>query len=202
MEWIKISEAAKRTQKPARTIRHKALLGHFRAKKDGRDWYIDVNSLVEHGWLPEPAGAHLSFTTQLPKEESDRQKHSGKFTKSKSATSNRKPRDVRSLGVYQELLENLKNSKECSEEIKNVLVHLGIGYFEFDNKHKIVSYRAARQELIKVLVHLHIEGDSSKTLTTILETIERVLAGIGGLIKQTEKRNDERHTRAKSSFKD
>lgn len=50
-KWIKVNDAANVCQMPARTIRYHALRGNIRAAKNGKDWFVEVASLFEQGWI-------------------------------------------------------------------------------------------------------------------------------------------------------
>lgn len=214
MEWVKISEAAALSNRPAHTPRHNALIGKFRAKKEGKDWYVDLNSLRENGWLPKDGSAPL-----IASRTSEGNSESPNQTPENSA-SNRKMqfkeksdvslRDVRSLGVYSELLGFCRSQVFNKIQFDNIgefmvkaLVHLSIGYFEFDHKSKIAAYRSARQSLLHSLAHLHLkETEEPSDIKTAMVTIGKIVPGIGGLIRRTEKRMYERRPRSESPSQD
>lgn len=213
MEWVKISEAAALVKRPARTIRHNALTGKFRAKKEGKDWYVDLNSLRENGWLSKKSPPPPAFSSDSEKghEKTSRANESSvdekKSSQEKSAGSFR---DVRSLGVYSELLGFCRSPafrqipfENIGEYMVKALVHLNIGYFEFDQKNKIAAYRFARQNLLHALAHSHLKETAELSdITTAMETIDKIVPGIGGLIRRTEKRAHERRPRSESPLQD
>lgn len=214
MEWVKISEAATLSKRPARTIRHNALIGKFRAKKEGKDWYVDLNSLRENGWLPKDGSppvlaSHLSENTHA-NGNLDAEKAASNRNKRYKETSGSSFRDVRSLGVYSELLGFCRSQAFNKIQFENIgefmvkaLVDLGIGYFEFDQKSKIAAYKSARQKLLHSLAHLHLkETEEPSDIKTAMETIGKILPGIGGLIRRTEKRMHERRPRSESPSQD
>lgn len=123
--------------------------------------------------------------------------------------------DVRSLGVYRELLEycqteSFKKSVDdkMMDQIENTLAYLAIGFFEFDFSNKVNSYSSARQHLVRLQTLLHLKAvkwtndvDAKKEdvdLETTLKKISEVLPGLGGLIRKTEKKANEKYARSKN----
>ncbi|NJM10172.1 MAG: hypothetical protein HC883_04705 [Bdellovibrionaceae bacterium] len=214
MEWIKISEAAVRCKRPARTIRHKALLGQIRARKEGKDWYVDLNSLREHGWLTDqidlPNNQQTKIVESPANAEDQRNESPRKTINSRVKGDVNKFRNVESLGVYSELLAFCRsdvfkslNVEKIKDSMEGALIHLGIGYFEFDNKNKLVSYRSARHSLVHCLVQVHLrQADEIAALAATREVIDKVLPGVSGLIRRTEKRMYERRSRSESAVQD
>lgn len=210
MDWVKISEAAALSNRPARTIRHNALIGKFRAKKEGKDWYVDLNSLRENGWLPTES----ALSSKSSESSSGNTHVAGKSSanrKSYKENSAHPFRDVRSLGVYSELLELCRSETFKKVPFENIgdfmvrsLVNLGIGYFEFDQKNKLLAYRSARQNILHALVHLHLIETTHEVsdIKAVMETIGKIVPGIGGLIRRTEKRVYEKRPRSESPLQD
>ena len=225
MEWIKITDAAKLVNKPARTVRHHALLGKLRAKKNGKDWFVDMNSLREQGWIAVKEKTQTQQSQigqpQFESHLSDENLPQEGLEKKKSS-----PKDVRSLGVYKELLQfsqsdeflnstNDKGNDKSFEKIENTLACLAMGYFEFEYSSKLLEYKNARRHLLRFLVILHMNEaaikkiekntDNKKNhLEKKLTTVSSVLLGLGGLIRKTEMKSNERITRsqrAASHFK-
>jgi hypothetical protein len=210
MEWVKISEAAALSKRPARTIRHNALIGKFRAKKEGKDWYVDLNSLRENGWLPKDGSTLPAPSASENSNENTSRTVESPASNKKNALNKKSARDVRSLGVYAELLGFCRSQEFNKIQFENIgefmvkaLVNLSIGYFEFDFKSKIAAYRSARQNLLHSLAHLHIkETEEHSDIKTAMEVIGKILPGIGGLVRRTEKRMYERRPRSEGPLQD
>lgn len=227
MDWIKIKDAAKLTKLAERTLRHQAVLGRLRCKKDGRDWLIDRNSLRERGLLPtetentnpdtpprlEPTSP-VGASSGVEKSSSEK-----KSSRKKNLTSNEKPNksylDVTKLGVYNELLNLSKSVEDCQElpdepkhKILNVteqaLIFLAQGFFEFKYFSKLECYAGALRELARLTVQLHLvlqkrKEEDRAELTALTDRSPLIIAGVKGLIRKTEARLNEKRTRTQTA---
>lgn len=220
MSWVKINDAARLAKTPARTIRHQALQGKLKAIKKGRDWYVHLGSLKDNG-LVDPSYQHKADSPLLPVVAEPAIEHQPNSARpaseeESSAKTEKKPynHDVRSLGVYKELLKFCHSEefkKNCTEEMqlqtKRCLACLAIGYFEFDYTGKLNSYKEARQHLLRFLVSLHLnernntDNEESRFSQDAQKTVSDILPGISGLIRKTEKRAHAKHPRTKGSSK-
>jgi hypothetical protein len=221
MGWIKIVDAARLTKKPARTIRHQALLGKLKANKKGRDWYVHLSSLKENGWVDQSYQLKTGESELLPVTEAatELQASDPKSSSSEQEPPTKKEKrafssDVRSLGVYKELLEfccaekfRKINSDGMRLQTKRCLACLAIGYFEFNYADKLNSYKEARQHLLRFLVSLHLKERSNtdneeiRLIQEAQKTVSEILPGISGLIRKTEKRAYAKHPGTKGSSK-
>lgn len=191
--WIKISEAVVRTGKPARTLRDQVIKGKVRGKKKGKDWYVDPNSL---GLKSEDSPSLLEAASGPEQEKKNDIKAAGETSTDQARKGGRKPfGDVKTLGVYAELLtfcrseafKKLQNAK-VRDSIEKTLVWLCIGYYEFNRRSKMDSYRVARQNILHSLVELHLrEADENDEIKETLEQVGKIIPGIAGLIRQIDK---------------
>lgn len=255
LDWIKIKKAAEICKKPERTLRHYAILGKIKSRKDGRDWLLDTDSLKKLGWLAENDSAPKAAPPRTSDERNETGNRDGrgldeprkKFddrgdsrgedrddSRSGRAGERQEGRyndrddrrrgerfgdredrdrvgaddkqakylDVKSLGIYQELLGFRRSelcarlNKEIQAEIEGVLFNAAVGFYEFNYVNKLLSYREARKRLIRALVHLHIlEVEKNDDVAQSLSKIMSVLPGLKGLIRRTELKADGRTRR-------
>ena len=206
MNWIKIRQAAALCKRPERTLRHYAIQGKIRCKKDGRDWLVDMKSLTDLGWVadgePTP-GIVVERGVIKPVPELS--------IKAESRTSKgSKGFDVRTLGVYAELLafcrsQTYKDLKSLTIQtsLDETLFQLAVGYHEFNHINKVNCYRLARQHLLRAMVCLHIEeAEEDQTNKLSLDKVSALLAGLKGLIRGTEMRANDRRPRAQGAAQD
>lgn len=68
--WLKLNDAAEICRMSARTLRDQAFKGKLRAQKSGKNWFVDVTSLLERGLLEpgtsiQPAMLHQTLKTPV-----------------------------------------------------------------------------------------------------------------------------------------
>jgi hypothetical protein len=221
MEWIKIKDAAKLTNKPERTLRHQAILGRLKSKKDGKDWLINFNSLKEKGFIPTPTKTEapglqknsLLDPLGIPKKSIvNEAKLPIKETKQKIRKS---IFELKSLGVYGELLEThakINQLENLNEEIKLKIVNrveqalflIAMGFYEYKFSLKYENYNKALYELAKLVVLFHLGSsgsNGSQDLSLILDKILSVISGVKGLLRKTEMRWNEKRARPQDFVK-
>lgn len=221
MEWIKIKDAAKLTNKPERTLRHQAILGRLKSKKDGKDWLINYNSLKEKGFISassktvvsSPQNSHLPDLLDISK------KSNLIGVSLASKESKQKIRksifELKSLGVYGELLEihnkiiKLENLNEgiklkIVSRVEQALFLIAMGFYEYKFSLKYENYNKALYELAKLVVLFHLDSMGtieSQNLSPILDKIISVISGVKGLLRKTEMRWNEKRARPQDFVK-
>ena len=200
LKWVTLQEFAKVVRRseqatetiPERTLRHMASQNKFRTEKRGKQWfvcpataiaaglYVPLN--VQESWRMSEQPASVSTEDVKPKTTS---------VSEEKKTLKKKYKAHADLGVYSELLALFIKEKSnfCEgtrHHIKQTLYHLGAGYYEYGAVNKSKKFGLARDHLSCALVEDDVEGSGPSAWR---EITDKVMAGIGGLIKKHEERN-------------
>ena len=187
MSWITLTEAAKLTNKPVRTLRHQAANGKIVVKKDGRNWLVKKSCLTSEG---EDNGTATSEISNPPNSIPFRQ---GNVPQKQNG--NRKFKTLDDLGVYNELkgiVLSLDSSARKDQApiyflLKKGLKLIAMGFYEYNKIKKGECFAKARSVVAQALVEAQLEAnDFCKALGLALQN--SILPGLSGLIRKMDTR--------------
>lgn len=189
MKWVTPQELSKITRrspdsdKPLseRTIRHMALQKRLTTKKEGKTWLIDPMSALKAGLYIEPAVLEsLRSTKKVSLNE---------VAAAESSKQKKKHTKLGELGVYSELKSLYHTHKSdfpdpVKEALRQTLLNLALGFFEWTRVNKVEFFRRARKFLVAAIVEDDLASESRSGWRDQIEN--SIIPGIVGLIRKQE----------------
>jgi len=194
-----LSKIAKKSQDsdktiPERTIRHMALHGRLKTKRDGKNWKIDPASALSAGLYISPENLEALQLKKQPQGAASTPNPTqadGNASESEAATNKETKRYKRlgELGVYNELkalyLDKLSATEgPLKETIKQTLYHLALGFYEYAQVNKAEYFKRARKHLVGAIVEDDLASTNRSDWRDQLEN--SIMPGIIGLIRKQE----------------
>jgi hypothetical protein len=178
MKWLTISEIAKKSGVPERTLRLYASQGKIKSKKAGKFWMCELASLKNAG-------------IEIADQSADLPKVADKVAAESGKDSAKKYRTLDDLGVFRDLVElwkndASKNAEEVHESLQLAMEQIAMGFYEYHSERKMIFFRNAREGVVRAIVGVKLNAKKeNKSLSDQLEN--KIIPGLIGLIKRYDR---------------